>query len=126
MEIPEGLELRESPIHGLGIFATRDFPNRHFFGAFKGIKYDWPDYIREFGRDYHHTYRNRRTNTIISARHERNFITYINDGRHNFQESRVNCVLKKGGCWAARDIKAGEELLLDYGRLYKWSASKIS
>ena len=121
MELPEGLELRESPIDGLGVFATKNFPRNYFFGAFEGIEYKWSDYIKEFGKDYRYCYRNRRKNIIISARHQRNFITYINDGIHGTANGIVNVKLSKGGLWATKDITAGEELLLDYGRRYVWA-----
>ena len=121
MEIPDGLELRPSPIHGYGIFATREFSAGIMIGPFIGKEYKWKDFMKEYGRDYRYTYRCMRTHTIISAKHDRNWITFVNDGNKGFQEPIVNCVMKKKGLWTLRAICAGEELLLDYGRNYPWN-----
>ena len=36
--LPDGLVLRESPIEGLGVFATKDFPANYYFGPFTGVE----------------------------------------------------------------------------------------
>jgi SET domain-containing protein len=118
--IPEGLILKASPIDGLGIFALKDFPAKYCFGAFIGIEMSIKDFHNRYGKDYRYCYRLGRQNKIIVSKEERNFITYINDGVHNQSVSKVNVILTKRNLYALREIKEGEELLLDYGFFYLW------
>jgi SET domain-containing protein len=118
--IPEGLILKTSPIDGLGIFSIRDFPAKHCFGEFTGVEMSLKDFRLKYGKDNRYCYRMRRQNKIIVAKEERNFITYINDGKHNQTVQNVNVILAKRHLYAIRDIKEGEELLLDYGFYYLW------
>lgn len=118
--IPEGLVLKASAIDGVGIFALRDFPANHCFGPFIGVEMSIRDFHLKYGKDYRYCYRLGRQNKIIVAKEERNFITYINDGIHNQTVPNVNVILTKKHLYAVRDIKEGEELLLDYGFFYLW------
>ena len=111
MEIPDGLELRESSIHGLGIFTTREFSAGYNFGEFVGEEMAWGEFKLRYGKDYRYCYKMMRAHKIIVAKEKRNWITFINSGT-------PNVILKKKCCFALRSLKAGDELLLDYGRLY--------
>ena len=116
---PDGLEIRQSPIHGLGVFATKDFPSDYCFGEFVGTLFTLKDFKERYGANYDYTYRAVRTHQVISAKENRNWITYLNDGILGQSENRVNCVLKKWCCYSLKQIKAGDELLLSYFRGYK-------
>jgi hypothetical protein len=110
METPEGLEWKESPVAGMGIFATRDFPSDYFFGFYEGVEYSLRDFKAKYGKDTHYCYQLGRQNKIICAKENRTWITYINESE------TPNCVLKKRGAWSARAIKAGEELFIYYDK----------
>lgn len=110
MEVPEGLELRESAVNGMGVFATRRFPSGHFFGLFHGIEYTLSEFKAKYGKDIRYSYQLGRQNKIICAKEKRNWITYLNESE------QPNVVLKKRGAWASREIEAGEELFLFYDK----------
>lgn len=112
MEIPVGLEMRESSVAGMGIFATRDFPSGHFFGLFEGVEYTLRDFKEKYGKDVRYCYQLGRVNKILCAKEKRNWITYLNESE------QPNVVLKKRGAWACRDIRGGEELFLKYPNKY--------
>jgi hypothetical protein len=112
METPEGLEWKESPVAGMGIFATRDFPSDYFFGLFKGVEYSLREFKERYGKDVRHCYQLTRQNKILCAKETRNWITYLNESM------TPNLVLKKKGAWSARAIKTGEELFLKYPNNY--------
>lgn len=108
---PKGLEIRKSPIHGLGVFATQDFPANHFFGFFEGgVEYTLKDFKQKYGKDTRYCYQLGRQNKIICAKETRNWITYLNEC------DTPNCHLQKRGCASLSPIRAGEELLLHYDK----------
>lgn len=120
MEIPDGLELKQSPVDGLGIFAIKDFPADYCLGEFTGQYMKHAEFKAKYGRDTRYCYFKRRTWEYRVAKEKRNFITYINDGKHNMTESKVNVVLKNWCAYTLRPILKGEELFLDYGMNYPW------
>lgn len=112
MEIPDCLELKPSPIHGLGIFAKEPIPCRKRLGEFTGIKYSRREFKARYNNDYSYCYCAKRANYILSAKEERNFITYINESK------TPNVEIVKRKLIALRDIQQGEELFLLYDKLY--------
>ena len=126
MEIPEGLELRDSPIHGLGVFATRDFPTGYCFGEFIGTEMGHTQFKSKYGNDRRYCCRQRRTWRYRVAKENRNWITYVNDGKHNQSVSVVNVYIKRFFIYAQTPVKAGDELLLDYGKEYPWNDHVLS
>lgn len=116
--LPDGLVLRESPIEGLGVFATKDFPANYYFGPFTGVEMTSKEFHSTYGKDYTYTYRLRRINRLIVAKENRNFITFINDGVYGQATPSVNVQCKNRGCYSVLPISAGEELLLSYGAVY--------
>ena len=120
MEIPEGLEIRESPIHGLGVFATRNFAEGEVLGEFTGVVMTRLEFAQKYGTDYRYSYRQMRANRIIVAKEQRNFITYVNDGVYGAAVPHVNVCLRNKKLCVIRPIEAGEELLMDYGSIYNW------
>jgi SET domain-containing protein len=113
MFIPDNLELKESPIHGLGIFATKDIKQNDYLGDYIGIVMDSKSFREKYGKDTRYTYRLGRLHQYIVSKDNRNWINYINEKR-----SDPNVCLKKRGCVALKDISIGTELTLDYGKDY--------
>ena len=120
ISVPEGLEFRKSPIHGWGIFAIRDFPAEYNLGEFIGTPMNHKEFTEKYGRDRRHTYMNSRYWKYRVAKEQRNWITYLNDGQHNQSVSKVNVYLKRWCCYTLKPVAAGEEILLAYGRYYRW------
>jgi SET domain-containing protein len=120
MEIPTGLELKESAIHGLGIFAIRNFPDNHNLGEFVGTYMKHKEFKELYGNDRRYCYIKKRTWEYRVAKEKRNFITYMNDGAYGRETPIVNVVLRNWCSYTTRPIMNGEELLLDYGRGYPW------
>ena len=120
ISIPPGLEIRPSPVDGLGVFATRDIPKSHCLGEFVGEEMGHKEFKNKYGNDIRYCYFQRRTWKYRVAKEKRNFITYMNDGNHGQSENKVNVILKRFKAYTLRDIKAGEELFLDYGKYYPW------
>ena len=108
MIIPEGLTLKESPIHGLGIFAERDFPKDYCLGPFIGTEMTIQAFKEKYGKDVRYCYQLGRLNKIIVAKEERNWITYLNE------RNPPNVYLKRRSCYTACEIKQSEELFLIY------------
>lgn len=114
MILPNGLELKESPLGGEGIFACQDFPKETFLGHFTGTLYSLKDFKEKYGKDVRYCYQLGRQNKIICAKEERNFITFMNES------ITPNCYLKKKGCYTSQDIRAGDELTLRYKGCIKY------
>ena len=108
--LPSGLLLQPSPLHGLGVFASQDYPANHFFGFFEGEILSLKDFKAKYGKDVRYCYQLGRQNKIIVAKEPRNWITYLNE------TDPPNCCLKKRGCWSLVPIQAGQELTLKYDK----------
>jgi SET domain-containing protein len=110
MFIPAGLELKESPIHGLGIFATQDFLGEIFIGDWLGVKYpNKAAYEAVYSKDYRYTYHSPFPwNPVYSCREDRNFISFIN------HSDTPNTYLKRMKLYSKEVIRAGTELTLRY------------
>jgi hypothetical protein len=124
MQVPDGLEIRESPIHGLGLFATRPIRKGERLGEYTGTEMLYRDFKLQYGDDVEHTYIRKilyKPWVIRVAKGEnRNYMTYINDGEYGQTVPKVNVHLKSWFLYASSDIEPGEELLLEYmQRLYK-------
>ena len=81
MEIPHNLELRNSTIHGKGIFTREKISTGIVLGEFTGTKILKTEFKKIYGNDIRYTYwteRNFPNSTVIVAKDPRNFITYIN------------------------------------------------
>lgn len=115
MNIPIGLELKESPVHGLGIFATVNIKKGSYLGEFIGEFMKHPEFKMKYGNDIRYCYLKRRTWEYRVAKEERNFITYMNCNRKN-----PNVILKNWCAYALQDIAIGDELFLNYGKDYPY------
>lgn len=114
--INEWLELRRSPIHGLGGFARRDIPKGTRIIEYTGEKISNAEADRRYDDETmkrHHTFLfvlNSRT--CVDAAFEGNEARFLN------HSCAPNCeaVIERGHIWidALTDIPAGSELLYDY------------
>jgi hypothetical protein len=115
MEIPHNLELRDSPIHGKGIFTREKISTGTVLGEFTGTKMLKKDFVAIYGKDIRYTYYTRQNfpnSTVIVAKDPRNFITYINE------RSVPNVALVKKKLIALSDIVEDGELFLLYDKSY--------
>jgi SET domain-containing protein len=114
--VNEWLELRRSPIHGLGGFARRDIPRGTRIIEYAGEKISNPEADRRYDDEAmkrHHTFLfilNSRT--CVDAAFEGNEARFLN------HSCAPNCeaVIERGHIWieALADIPAGVELVYDY------------
>lgn len=124
MQLPDGLEIRESPIEGLGLFTTRAIRKGQRLGEYTGTEMPYRDFKSQYGTDFQHTYIKKRPYkpwvVRVAKGENRNYMTYINDGVYGQTVPKVNVYLKSWFLYASCDIEPGEELLLEYmKRLYK-------
>ena len=100
------MEYKESSVHGIGVFALRDWKKDEEIGDYApAVKMTKPEFRERYGSDIRHTYWT----------------------SHNFKHSYVlvakeakvaNVYLKKQKLFAAADIPAGSELFLTYAKNY--------
>ena len=113
--IPTNLELKISPIHGLGIFATKDIAANEFLGDYVGEAMTKAVFKARYGNDIRYTYwttHNFPNTLVYSAKEKRNFITYINEHKN------PNAFMKKRKLYAKYDIRAGDEVFIRYNASY--------
>lgn len=115
MKVPDTLELKTSPVHGLGIFAKEYIPKGSYLGEFEGIYMKHIEFKSKYGNNTKYCYLKRRTWEYRVAKDNRNFITFMNCNRDN-----PNVILKKWGAYAVCDINLGAELFLNYGKYYPY------
>jgi SET domain-containing protein len=112
--------IKRSKIEGLGVFAKTDIPKGTKIADYYGKEMKWKTFKNKYG-DYKtnslHTYPMRRIWKILVAKEEpyksKNLTNYINE-----IHGKSNCELKLRALYAKKDIKKGEELLLDYPKDY--------
>jgi SET domain-containing protein len=112
--------IKKSKIEGLGVFASQDIPKGTKIADYYGKEMKWKTFKNKYG-DYKtnslHTYPMRRIWKILVAKEEpyksKNLTNYINE-----IPGKSNCELKLRALYAKKDIKKGDELLLDYPKDY--------
>jgi SET domain-containing protein len=112
--------IKKSKIEGLGVFALVDIPADTKISDYYGKEMKWKTFKKRYG-DYKtnslHTYPMRRIWKILVAKEEpyqsKNLTNYINE-----IPGKSNCELKMRALYAKKDIKKGNELLLDYPKDY--------
>ena len=118
------LAVRESPVHGLGLFTTAArLKNEPLCPLGGEVRTEAQlNNLYSFARDpecvapYCVTVGKKR----VDAFRLRYAWVYVN---HAHEVERRNCHFKKDGVYASRDLTAGEELLLDYGAEYKFQCA---
>lgn len=123
--IPPWLEIRPSPIEGVGVFAQERIPAKARIVKYTGVEMSYKEFKERYGNDWRFTYRRMPWQTQIVSKENKNIINYINDGIHNQKTPVCNVFLKGGWLYSHYEIKPGEELLLDYGKKY-WEGHPTS
>lgn len=106
------LVVKDSPVHGLGVFAKQFIPKGTKLGSYTGDTYSLKDFKAKYGKDISYCYVSRRTHIIICAKEKRNIMTYINE------RLEPNVILKRFILISNKDIQQGEELFLNYAKDY--------
>lgn len=137
--IPAGFKLDNSiiPGAGLGIFATKDFPKGYDMGSFKGrwltpeeynktnkeLLYVWElnDYRGNKNRPKGQKYDSTKSIGYVDGgpKKDGNYLRYVNHPRNSKEENVV--ARQTGGeihYYITRPVKAGEELMVNYGPSY--------
>jgi len=94
------MEVRQSPIHGKGLFAVLQLKKGKLYD-YVGTEMKWKEYVG----NYRNTYSLKRVGKIIVGS-EDNPCQWLN------VSTNENVILKKRALYALRDIEAGEELTL--------------
>lgn len=115
--VNQWMELRGSPIHGLGAFARKDIPKGTRIIEYVGEKITNAEADRRYDDEAmaeHHTFL-----FILNSRHCLDAAYGGNASRFINHSCDPNCeaFIPRGHIWieSIRDIKAGEELAYDYG-----------
>lgn len=113
---PSTIDIRPSPVHGVGLFARTNIPKNTRLYNYTGEELKWSDFRSRYGRDYRYSYCMPRVQKIITAKEtpyrEYNFTNFVNESLN------PNVCLRRRGLYTLRDIEEGEELFLRYGKNY--------
>ncbi len=115
--------IKESDIHGQGLFSLISISKNEKITDYIGEEMSYRDFLDKYGSykdNCLNTYRMKRINKIIVAKHEpfktTNLVNYINESQE------PNCILKRRALYSLREINADEELTIrypaDYNRNY--------
>lgn len=118
--------IKESNIHGQGLFSLIPISKNEKITDYIGEEMSYRDFLDKYGKykeNCLNTYRMRRINKIIVAKHEpfksMNLVNYVNESKE------PNCILKRKALYSIRDINADEELTIrypaDYNRNYEFN-----
>ena len=112
--------IKKSKIEGLGVFALDNIPKGTKIADYYGKEMKWKTFKNRYGvykSNSLHTYPMRRIWKILVAKEEpyksKNLTNYINE-----IPGKSNCELKLRALYTKKDIKKGDELLLDYPKDY--------
>ena len=106
------LEIKESPIHGLGVFATERLTPNMKLAEYTGDRYTLKEFKAKYGKNISYCYVARRANYILCAKEKRNIITFVNES------ITPNTYIKRKILYPLRVIEKGEELFLRYADDY--------
>jgi SET domain-containing protein len=112
--------IKKSKIDGLGVFAKQDIIKGTKIAEYYGKEMKWKTFKKKYGEYKNnslHTYPMRRIWKILVAKEEpyksKNLTNFINE-----IPGKANCELKMRALYSKKNIKKGEELLLDYPKNY--------
>lgn len=115
------IEVRESPVHGKGVFARRDIPKGTKIIEYKGEHISWKKAVARHPHDpkqpNHTFYFGLEDGSVIDAKYGGNEAMWVN------HSCKPNCkALEEDGSkrtkvflYAKKNIKEGDELFYDYG-----------
>jgi len=107
------ITVKDSPVHGRGLFAAVDIPKNTRIADYSGIEMTLKEFKLQYGTDYRRTYMLRRLNKIINAKDVENASHYCNESL------TPNVRYKKRGLYTVAAVKAGDELFLRYFKEYQ-------
>lgn len=117
--LPTCLEILNSSIHGIGVFAKETIPPGTCLGTYTGTRYTREEFLQKYGADYRFCYTTSFPwHPIVCAKESRHFMTYINES------DSPNVYFSRYKLYTRQEIKAGEELLLQYPQHYNRSWKK--
>lgn len=112
--------IKKSPIHGKGGFALKDIMKGEKIADYYGTEMKWKAFTQKYGPyklNSTYTYPMRRCWRIIVSKNEpyrsKNISNFLNEIK-----GKSNCELKLRALYAKKNIKKGDELLLEYPRDY--------
>lgn len=112
--------IKKSKIDGMGGFALQDIMKGDKIAPYYGAEMKWKAFTKKYGLyrlNSTYTYPMRRIWKIIVAKHEpyrsKNISNFLNEIK-----GKANCELKLRALYAKKNIKKGDELLLEYPRDY--------
>jgi SET domain-containing protein len=112
--------IKKSKIEGLGVFAAKDIEIGTKITDYYGKDMKWKTFKNKYGEyksNSLHTYPMRRIWRILVAKEEpyksKNLTNYVNE-----IPGKANCELRMRALYAKKNIKKGDELLLDYPKDY--------
>ena len=98
---------------GRGVFAKVDIPKGTRLDDYKGEQISFKEFVKRHGDDRRFYYNLLAYGVLDGHKYlTKNISHYVNEG------SRPNALMKKRGLYAAKDVKAGEEILLAYPKNY--------
>ena len=104
--------VKDSPVHGMGLFAVVDIPANTRIADYNGTEMTLKDFKIQHGTDYRCTYRMQRAGKIINGKEYDNAQHYCNESL------TPNLICKKKGLYTIAAVKAGDELFLRYFKEY--------
>lgn len=124
------VEIKSSNIEGanLGAFSKRDIKEGTRLGAYEGVELNYDDYMKLEDQTYVFEVGKKQNGRYIifyidaSDAQNGNELRYVNGAKTPEQQAMINLrayqYKEKIYYKATRDIKAGEELIIDYGDNY--------
>jgi SET domain-containing protein len=118
------LEIRASPIQGLGLFTSNPIKKNVRICDYIGVEMTLKEFKQQYGaykNNSLNTYLLKRINKILVAKDcPDNLVNYINESIN------PNCILKKRGLYALKDIEPETELTLLYPKNYNRNYSLVN
>lgn len=111
----------KSSINGFGLFASTLIPKGTKISFFTGEEVPYKVFSSLYKNDplkWQYVYKRMPWQNVVSAKNNRNLITYVNDGHYMQNNPHNNCILKARWLIAIEDIKPLTELTLKYHSQY--------
>ena len=117
----EFVEVRSSPIDGLGVFARRIIAKGTLLGMYEGEVLSAEEFAKRYPLDDSKYVLDIGGNTFIDAvdPQKSNFSRYINSPRGTRKKPNVSFV-DNGKILSLKKIEKDEEILVSYGSTYYW------
>lgn len=114
--VKHSVEVRDSPVHGKGVFATTTIPKGHI-AWYRGPIFSCCNLDRNSrSYTYRMVFRDGKIINPVGKKHK-HWTKFINDAHKTEFENNLE-IGKDGGIHAIREISPGEELFIDYGADY--------